>query len=92
MKETLTVRPAVKAALLRGERRLFSVRWLFEQGGQFDWDVFWAEQRAAWVTEHARDLARWEVTGRAASVSVQAGVLDRKIKAMQALAPVGVGA
>ena len=92
MKETLTVRASVRAALRRGETRLFAVGWLFEQGSQFDWDVFWAKQRAAWVTEHARDLARWEAAGRAASASVQAGMLDRKIKAMQAVKPVGVAA
>ena len=66
MKETLTVRPGVRAALRRGSDRLYAVRWLFEQGTVLDWDVFWAEQSARWVTEHARDLARLESTGRGA--------------------------
>lgn len=75
MKETLTVRDSVRAALRRGSDRLYSVRWLYEQGSELDWDVFFAEQRVRWVTEHARDLALWEASGRHAYARHRAKVL-----------------
>lgn len=64
MKETLTVRPAFQEAVRRGEEQLRQVRWLHEQGSQYDLDVYHAMRRAAFVTHWARTEAYWERVGR----------------------------
>lgn len=64
MIETLTVRPAFLLALERGEEKARHVRWLYEQGSQYDFDVYHAMRRAAFVTDWAREQARWERVGR----------------------------
>lgn len=60
MIETLTVRsPSILLALERGEEELRQVRWLYEQGSDYDWDLFYAMRHVAFVTDRARMQARY---------------------------------
>lgn len=81
MKDTLTVRASVGDALRRGEDSLNKIRWLYEQGSEFDWDVWGCQQRAVWATDAARALVERE---RAASAlrRHQSKVLQMRIARM----------